>query len=138
MDESWIFTDRGFGSITKTFFIVYKRPINILLQHKRTLHNHHFASHASVPIRTTRPRSIEWTCDQLDEPNQLINTLQVIASSHVDKLNLRYLVEQVIISNDKVKQIYNMKILFNENFSKYKSPMITISIIKLVLRHMVV
>lgn len=97
IDQSWTFTDRGLNRIAETFFIVYRCPISVLLQHKRTVHNHHFASHASVPIRTTRQRSIEWTCDQIDEPDQLVNTLRTIASSHIDKLVLTYLVEQVKI-----------------------------------------
>jgi len=80
IDENWISTYEKL----ETLFIVYKRPINVLLQHKRTFHNHFFAKHASVPIRTIRRRSIEWTCNQIDEPEQFVKTLQVIASDRVD------------------------------------------------------
>ncbi len=86
IDESRISTDGSSAFMTKTLFIVYTRPINIILQHKRTLHNHRFATHGSVPIIKTQRRLLEVTCDQIDEPEQLVKTLQVVASSQVDKL----------------------------------------------------
>ncbi|CAF1315387.1 unnamed protein product, partial [Didymodactylos carnosus] len=95
IDESWISTDGGTDFMTKTLFIVYTRPIYIILQHKRTLHNHRFATHAAVPIITTQRRSLEVTYDQTDEPEQLVKTLQVVASSRVDKFQLICLNKQV-------------------------------------------
>jgi hypothetical protein len=105
IDESWISTDGGVDFITKTMFIVYKCPIDVLLQHKRSLHNHRFATHASVPIIRNRRRSIEWTCDKIDEPDQLVKTLQVIASDRVDKLHLMYRVQGVSVSSFKLKSL---------------------------------
>jgi hypothetical protein len=95
IDESQIRIDHRWKIVTKTFFIVYRRPISMLLQHKRILHNHRFALHASVPVKTSQRRSIEWTCDQVDKLDQLVDTLRVIASNHVDKLKLTCLAEQV-------------------------------------------
>ncbi len=95
IDEVWIHTNDDLNFITETVFIVYKGPINILLPHKRALHNYHFATHASTPIKTAGRRSIIWSYDHIDEPDQLVKTLQVIASNHVDKLYLKNLVEKV-------------------------------------------
>ncbi|CAF4181988.1 unnamed protein product [Rotaria socialis] len=37
---------------------------------------------------TPRRRSLEVTCDQIDQPDQLVKNLQVVASSSVNKLHL--------------------------------------------------
>jgi hypothetical protein len=95
IDESWISVQDGIDFITKAVFIVYKRPISVLLHHKRTFHNHRFAEHVSVPIIRTRRRLIEWTCNQKYEPDQLIKTLRVIASGPLNELYLTYLNERV-------------------------------------------
>ncbi len=97
LDESLFLVNRYGGFVTKTQLIIYKRPINVLLQYRRTLHNHRFAEHASIPIITSRRRSFELTFDQIDDPNKLIKTLQIAASSHLTKLILTYPNEPVRI-----------------------------------------
>jgi hypothetical protein len=98
--DEYVTTDcGGEDCITETVFVVYKRPINILLQHKRTLHNHGFATQASVPIITTQRRSVEWTCDRIDASDQLVNTLRVVADGRVDALYLTFLAERVSLSS---------------------------------------
>ncbi|CAF3554798.1 unnamed protein product [Rotaria socialis] len=52
LDDSWISVDGDLNSVTDPLFVVYKRPINVLLQHKRTLHNHRLVEHAIIPIVT--------------------------------------------------------------------------------------
>ena len=88
--------------ITKTQLIIYRRPINVLLQYRRTLHNHRFATHASIPILTTRRQSLKLTCDQITDRDHLVKTLQVIGSSHLNKLQLKYLEKFVSLSTNKL------------------------------------
>ncbi|CAF2736744.1 unnamed protein product [Rotaria sp. Silwood2] len=95
IDEKWISPDGRIDLMTKAFFVVCTRPINIILQHQRTLHNYCFATHVSVPLITTQRRSLTMTFDQLDKPEQSVKTLQVVASSRVNKLKLIYLNKQI-------------------------------------------
>ncbi|CAF1412732.1 unnamed protein product [Adineta ricciae] len=90
LDEISIFNTGTFSFISKTFFVVYTFPINTILQHKRTLHNHHFAAHASVPIIASQRRSLEMTYNQTDEPVQLVKTLQIVANNRIKKLEMTY------------------------------------------------
>ncbi|CAF4233839.1 unnamed protein product, partial [Rotaria magnacalcarata] len=89
-DDPLFFDDDGVSFVKRSQFIIYTRPINILLEHKRTLHNHRFATHASMPIITNRRRSLQLTCNEMDNPDQLLKTLQIVGSSHVNKLELIY------------------------------------------------
>ncbi|CAF1359079.1 unnamed protein product [Rotaria magnacalcarata] len=98
IDESLIATGRLHDFATTTLFIVYKRPISVLLQHRRTLHNHRFATHASAPIFTTRRQSLLLTYDKIDKPDELFKTLQVLARCSVDKLHLKYRGDQANVS----------------------------------------
>lgn len=101
-DVEWYIDERRMDhqrfDTKKTFLIIYKRPISIVLQHTRTLHNHALAMHASVPIKTSRQQSLQWTCDHIDKPDQLLDTLRVIASSHANKLKMTCSVKQVGMS----------------------------------------
>ncbi len=113
VDEIWIRTDDKSKFIIEKAFIIYKRPINILLQYKRTLHNHHLATRASTTIKTAHRRSILWSYDRMDEPGQFVKTLQVIASNRVDKLYLKNLIiEQVSRLNDVLKNWNDVLKLF--------------------------
>lgn len=103
IDERRIYIDYEVIHTTKTFLIVYKRPIHLVLQHARTLHNHRLAQHASVPIKTDRHQFLQWTCDQIEKSDQILDTLRVIASNHADKLQLKYLVKPVEMSNLTVR-----------------------------------
>ncbi|CAF2100591.1 unnamed protein product [Rotaria magnacalcarata] len=101
-DDPLFFDDDGVSFVKRSQFIIYTRPINILLEHKRTLHNHRFATHASMPIITNRRRSLQLTCNEMDNPDQLLKTLQIVGSSHVNKLELIYrddLINVPMISN---------------------------------------
>jgi hypothetical protein len=108
IDETLVIAKNGIGFVTETLLIIYRRPINVLLQHKRTLHNHHFATHASLPIITTQRRSLELTCDRMGDPIQVVKTLQVIASSHLKKLHLTYPHE--LVSDDCFLFSYKTKL----------------------------
>ncbi|CAM4749867.1 unnamed protein product [Rotaria magnacalcarata] len=88
LDDSWISVDGDLNSVTDPLFAVYKRPINVLLQHKRTLHNHRLVEHAIIPIVTNGRRSLDLTCDQTDQPDKLLKNLQVAANSSVNKIYL--------------------------------------------------
>ncbi|CAF4147540.1 unnamed protein product, partial [Rotaria magnacalcarata] len=102
VDDPLFLDDDGVSFVKRSQFIVYTRPINILLEHKRTLHNHRFATHASMPIITNRRRSLQLTCNEMDNPDQLLKTLQTVGSSHVNKLELIYrddLINVPMISN---------------------------------------
>ncbi|CAF4284234.1 unnamed protein product, partial [Rotaria magnacalcarata] len=88
LDDSWISVDGDLNSVTDPLFVVYKRPINVLLQHKRTLHNHRLVEHAIIPIVTNGRRSLDLTCDQTDQPDKLLKNLQVAANSSVNKIYL--------------------------------------------------
>ena len=95
IDERWISQDGDYRNMTRTFFIVYRCPINILLQHSRNLHNHRLALQTSLPIRTSQRQHLKWTCDEVNTPEKIFNTLQILASSHLNKLSFRYLTKQV-------------------------------------------
>jgi hypothetical protein len=97
-DESLFHRNNGTHFVIKTQFIIYRRPINVILQHKRTLHNDRFAVHVSMPIVTSRRRSLELTCDQMCDSNHLVKILHVVGSSHLTKLHLTYLDKLVRIS----------------------------------------
>ncbi|CAF0771636.1 unnamed protein product [Rotaria sp. Silwood1] len=102
VDDTLFLDDDGVSFVKRSQFIIYTRPINILLEHKRTLHNHRFARHAYMPIITNRRRSLQLTCNEMDNPDQLVKTLQIVGSSHVNKLELIYrddLVNVPMISN---------------------------------------
>ncbi|CAF2067975.1 unnamed protein product [Rotaria magnacalcarata] len=90
VDDPLFLDDDGVSFVKRSQFIIYTRPINILLEHKRTLHNHRFATHASMPIITNRRRSLQLTCNEMDNPDQLLKTLQIVGSSHVNRLELIY------------------------------------------------
>ncbi|CAM2728191.1 unnamed protein product [Rotaria socialis] len=90
VDDPLFLDDDGVSFIKRSQLIIYTRPINILLEHKRTLHNHRFATQASMPIITNRRRSLQLTCNEMDNPDQLLKTLQIVGSSHVNKLELIY------------------------------------------------
>ncbi|CAF1925183.1 unnamed protein product [Rotaria magnacalcarata] len=90
VDDLLFLDDDGVSFVKRSQLIIYTRPINILLEHKRTLHNHRFATHASMPIVTNRRRSLQLTCNEMDNPDQLLKTLQIVGSSHVNKLELIY------------------------------------------------
>ncbi|CAF0993440.1 unnamed protein product [Rotaria sordida] len=98
IDDYLFVVDDRVSLVTKTLLIIYKHPINVLLRHKRTLHNHRFAVHASNPIIGIRRRSLELTCNQMDNTDQLVKTLQVITSSHLNEFHLTYLHEYTNIS----------------------------------------
>ena len=95
--------------------IVYTRPINVILQHKRIFHNHYWATHVSASNKTTRRRSIQWVCDETDRSNQFLQTLQAIAGDHVDKLDVHWpeklfhttmiFDEKVLLSNNIQNQV---------------------------------
>ncbi|CAF3697866.1 unnamed protein product [Rotaria sordida] len=102
VDETLFLDVNGVSIVERSQFIIYKHPINILLEHKRTLHNHRFATHASMPIITNRRRSLQLTWNQMDNPDQLLKTLQIVGSSHLNKLDLIYrndLINVPMISN---------------------------------------
>jgi hypothetical protein len=105
IDETFFLDNNGVSTVKRSQFIIYKRPINILLQYKRTLHNHRFATHASIPIITNRRRSLELTCNQMGNPDQLLKTLQIVGSSHLNKLALIYPNDLVSVSTSKLKRI---------------------------------
>ena len=88
-DEYFVYETNGIHPVQKTFFIVYTRPISRLLEHSRTLHNHAFAANTSHPVTTTRCRSIKWTCDRMDHPGQISQTLSVIASDQVTSFRVQ-------------------------------------------------
>ncbi|CAF3575226.1 unnamed protein product [Rotaria socialis] len=88
LDDSWISVDGDLNFVTDPLFVVHKRPINVLLQHKRTLHNHRLVEHAIIPIVTNGRRSLDLTCDRTDQPDKLLKNLQVAANSSVNKLYL--------------------------------------------------
>jgi hypothetical protein len=75
--------------IIEQIFIVYKRPVNILFQYKRTLYNHHFTRLLSSTMKTKQRRSVKWNCDEIDEADQLMKSLQLIANDRIDKLYLK-------------------------------------------------
>ena len=89
--ESW----DCFPTELRRLLVVYNCPINAILQHRRIFHNNHFAKHVSTPVKTTRRRSIHWSCDKTDQLNQFLETLQTIASDHVDKLDIKWLDKDV-------------------------------------------
>ncbi|CAF1632611.1 unnamed protein product [Rotaria magnacalcarata] len=102
VDDLLFLDDDGVSFVKRSQLIIYTRPINILLEHKRTLHNHRFATHASMPIVTNRRRSLQLTCNEMDNPDQLLKTLQIVGSSHVNKLELIYrddFINVLMISN---------------------------------------
>lgn len=95
LDERWTPLGEDFMYMTKTFFILYRCPISVLLQHSRTLHNHHSALQISVPIRTSRRQYLKWTYDESITAEQIFDTLRVLVSGRLSKLTLKYHTEQV-------------------------------------------
>lgn len=53
-------------------------------------HNDYWTIHGSVSNRTTRRRSIQWTCDETYQSNRFLQALQTIAGDHVDKLDFEW------------------------------------------------
>lgn len=109
IDEIWTsIRDRAFYC-TKALFIVYKRPLDLVFRHKRDFHNSGFATHAGIPIKTTRRRSVHWSSDVIEEPGRLVKTLQIIAGGPVTKLHLTYLDERVSASYQYIIRRINGK-----------------------------
>ncbi|CAF5110960.1 unnamed protein product, partial [Rotaria magnacalcarata] len=115
VDDLLFLDDDGVSFVKRSQLIIYTRPINILLEHKRTLHNHRFATHASMPIVTNRRRSLQLTCNEMDNPDQLLKTLQIVGSSHVNKLELIYRDDFVSVSTSKLKTIYVITVILKGN-----------------------
>lgn len=67
----------------------------------------------SAPNQTTRRRSIQWICDETDRSDQFLQTLQVIASDHVDKLDVHWREKRI----DKT-MIFDEKVLLSSNIQK--------------------
>jgi hypothetical protein len=97
-DESFVFTGHGIRYIQKVFFIIYKHPIDILLKYKRTLHNHCFATHTSHSNMKNQSNSIQWTCNRIDQSDQILKTLKTIATGHVKSLSIKYVGQSVSIN----------------------------------------
>jgi hypothetical protein len=106
IDECYMRDVNARQFIPKILFVIYNCPLNLLYRHKRSFHNHGFATHVSTPIRTIRRQFVQWTCDQHYEAKQFNKTLQIIASGHVKELHLTYLNERV-----SQKKINQMKLL---------------------------
>ncbi|CAF0904086.1 unnamed protein product [Adineta ricciae] len=77
--------------IPKVVFVIHNCSIDLLLHHKRYFHNSSFATHASAPVRTVRPRLVQWVCDQEYDAGKFRKALQIITSGHVRELRLTYL-----------------------------------------------
>jgi hypothetical protein len=88
IDEGLVNKD-DFRFTNEQMFIIYKRPLNILFQYKRTLSNHHFIRLLSSTLKTKRCRSLLWNCSEIDEPVQLRKSLQIIADDRIDKLYIK-------------------------------------------------
>lgn len=84
-----------FGYIQQTFFIVYKCPIEILLEYTRIIHNHSFANHLDYPIIRNQSFHLRWTSDQIDQSNQFIKTLQTIAGKRITTMDIKYFTPKV-------------------------------------------
>jgi hypothetical protein len=95
IDESYNYVDAKCACITQNIFIIYNHPIDFLIRHRRTFHNHRLMTHVSKPIFTTRRRLMQWSTDQKYESNQISEILRVIASDRVNKLHLSWFDEQV-------------------------------------------
>lgn len=100
VDESYNYVNARYTSITQTIFIVYNRPIDFLVRHRRTFYNHHLVAHVSKPILTTRRRLMQWSTNQKYQSNQINEILRVIASGRVNELHLIYFDEQVSHSKE--------------------------------------
>lgn len=83
--ELW---EKDYKKTTGQVFAIYKRPIDTLLRYKRSFYSHHCTLLLSAPIRNIHRRSIVWNWNQIDETEQIVNSLQMIASDHVDRLYL--------------------------------------------------
>ena len=83
------------GYIQQTYFIVYKCPIEILLEYTRIIHNHSFGNHLDYPIIRNQSFHLRWTSDQRDQSNQFIKTLQTIAGKRITTMDIKYLTPQV-------------------------------------------
>ena len=76
--------------VPKMFIIVYKHPINVLLKHSRSLLNHSIAAHASHSHTVNQSHSIQWICDQMNEPNRIRKTFRTIASGLSRSLSVKF------------------------------------------------
>ncbi|CAF2596545.1 unnamed protein product [Rotaria sp. Silwood2] len=101
IDESYNYVKAKYTCIPQNIFIIYNHPIDFLIRHRRTFHNHHLVTHVSKPIFTTRRRLTQWSTDQKYESNQISEILRVLASGRVNELHLIYFDEQPYISTIK-------------------------------------
>ncbi|CAF1095545.1 unnamed protein product [Adineta steineri] len=125
IEDILIFTDGALHRIKKTFFVVYRSPVSVILQHKRTLHNNGFPLHVPTPINTVQRRYMEWTCDEVNKNDQLDNTLRMIASGPVDRLKLTYLYQQTnmpTIPSDIADGNLSLNYLHSLNFNFESMP----------------
>ena len=95
LDESYNYVKAQYTYMTQKIFIIFNHPIDFLIRHRRTFHNHCLVRHVSKSILTTRRRLIEWSTDEKYQSNQISETLRVLLNGHVNELHFIYFDRQV-------------------------------------------
>ena len=96
-NECLVLDDYSPGRIPKSFLIVYKNPINVLLKYTRSLLNHSFANHAAHLHAVNQSHSIHWICGQVNEPDRIMKTFHTIRAGRSNAVCITFIRKRVRI-----------------------------------------